>query len=94
MAYSTPNTSSLQSLLFDTGDFGSCFFREPSERELEFLGLYATVQRLLSPGELTRLRRGSIKGRVGYDPYDDDDWGPEIVKKSDEIREAGDDEEL
>lgn len=26
--------------------------------------------------------------------YDDDDWGPEIVKKSDEIREAGDDEEL
>ncbi|MDD3058890.1 MAG: transposase [Sphaerochaeta sp.] len=67
MAYSTPNPSSLQSLLFDTEDFGSCFFREPSERELEFLGLYATVQQLLSPGELTCLLRGSIKGRVGYD---------------------------
>ena len=67
MAYSTPNTSSLQSLLFDTEDFGSCFFREPSERELEFLSLYATVQQLLSPGELTRLRRGTIRGRVGYD---------------------------
>jgi len=67
MAYSTPNPSSLQSLLFDTEDFGSCFFREPSERELEFLSLYATVQQLLSPGELTRLRRGSIRGRVGYD---------------------------
>ena len=26
--------------------------------------------------------------------YDDDEWGPEIVKKSDEIKEAGDDEEL
>jgi len=67
MAYSTPNTSSLQSLLFDTEDFGSCFFREPLERELEFLGLYTTVQQLLSPGELTCLLRGSIKGRVGYD---------------------------
>ena len=67
MAYSTPNPSSLQSLLFDTEDFGSCFFREPSERGLEFLGLYATVQQLLSPGELTCLLRGSIKGRVGYD---------------------------
>lgn len=67
MAYSTPNPTSLQSLLFDTEDFGSCFFREPSERELEFLGLYATVQQLLSPGELTYLLRGSIKGRVGYD---------------------------
>lgn len=67
MAYPTPNPSSLQSLLFDTEDFGSCFFREPSERELEFLGLYATVQQLLSPGELTCLLRGSIKGRVGYD---------------------------
>ena len=48
MVYSTSNIFSLQSLLFDTEDFSSCFFRKPSERELEFLSLYVTVQQLLS----------------------------------------------
>lgn len=67
MAYSTPNTSSLQSLLFDTEDFSSCFFRKPSDRELEFLTFFTTVQQLLSPSELKGLRRSRIRGRVGYD---------------------------
>jgi hypothetical protein len=67
MVYSTSNTVSLQPLLFDIEDFKSCFFREPSERELEFLSLYGTVQQLLSPCELMGLRRSSNKGRVGYE---------------------------
>ena len=41
MVYSTSNTLSLQPLLFDTQDFSSCFFRKPTERELEFLILYS-----------------------------------------------------
>jgi hypothetical protein len=48
MVYSTSNTLSLQPLLFDSQDFSSCFFRKPSERELEFLSLYGTIQQLLS----------------------------------------------
>jgi len=67
MVYSTSNTLSLQPLLFDTKDFSSCFFRKPSERELEFLSLYGTIQQLLSPCELMGLRRACKKGRAGYD---------------------------
>ena len=67
MTHPTPNTSSLQSLLFDTEDFSSCFFREPSDRELEFLSYYTAVQQLLSPAELIGLRRGRCRGRAGYD---------------------------
>ena len=51
MTHTTPNTSSLQSLLFTCEDFGSCFFREPSDRELEFLSYYTAVQQLLSPAD-------------------------------------------
>jgi hypothetical protein len=67
MTHTTPNTSSLQSLLFTCEDFGSCFFREPSDRELEFLSYYTAVQQLLSPAELIGLRRGRCRGRAGYD---------------------------
>ncbi|MEA4865014.1 MAG: transposase, partial [Sphaerochaeta sp.] len=67
MTHPTPNTSSLQSLLFDTEDFSSCFFRKPSDRELEFLSFYTAVQQLLSPAELIGLRRGRCRGRAGYD---------------------------
>ena len=67
MTHPTPNTSSLQSLLFTCEDFGSCFFREPSDRELEFLSYYTAVQQLLSPAELIGLRRGRCRGRAGYD---------------------------
>jgi len=67
MVYSTSNTLSLQPLLFDSQDFSSCFFRKPSERELEFLSLYGTIQQLLSHRERMGLRRACKKGRVGYD---------------------------
>ncbi len=67
MAYSTPNTSSLQSLLFSQEDLSSCFFRSPPDRELESMPFYHSLRSLLSPVEVSQLRRYHIKGRVGYD---------------------------
>ena len=67
MTYSTRNTPFLQSLLFSHEDFSPCLFREPSERELEFLQYYHGVQSLLTPDELHRLHRSHRRGRVGYD---------------------------
>lgn len=68
MAYSTPSSFGLQSLLLSKDDFSSCFFRAPTERELEFLSFYQNVQSLLSPDEALQLRRHHRRGRVGYDP--------------------------
>jgi hypothetical protein len=57
---------SLQSLLFRREDFSGCFFREPSEREREFLSYFHAVQSLVSPDELRLLRRRGSTGREGY----------------------------
>lgn len=70
MAHSTRNTPPfLQSLLFSHDDLGSCLFREPSGRELEFLQYYhGGVKSLLTCDELHRLRRSHCRGgRLGYD---------------------------
>ncbi|MDD3056856.1 MAG: transposase [Sphaerochaeta sp.] len=66
MAHSTPPPMSLQSLLFRREDFSGCFFREPSEREREFLSYFHAVQSLVSPDELRLLRRRGSTGREGY----------------------------
>ncbi|MBJ2355430.1 transposase [Sphaerochaeta sp. S2] len=66
MTYSTRNTPFLQSLLFSHEDFSPCLFREPSERELEFLQYYHGVQSLLTCDELHRLQRSRRRGRLGY----------------------------
>jgi hypothetical protein len=68
MAHSTPSSFGLQSLLLSKDDFSSCFFRNPTERELEFLSFYQAVQSLLTSDEARQLSRHHIKGRVGYDP--------------------------
>ena len=67
MAHSTPTTFGLQSLLFSSDDFSSCFFRKPTNRELEFMSFFHAVQSLLSTDETSRLRRHHTKGRTGYD---------------------------
>jgi len=57
VAYSTSNTLSLQPLLFNTKDFSSCFFRKPTERELEFLILYSEgYRKQKARAELERLK--------------------------------------
>lgn len=66
MSHSTRNTPFLQSLLFSHDDLGSCLFREPSQRELEFLQYYHGVQSLLTCDELHRLQRSRRRGRLGY----------------------------
>lgn len=67
MVHATPSSFGLQSLLLSTADFSSCFFRNPTERELEFLFFYQSVQSLLSSEESRRLRRHHFRGRIGYD---------------------------
>lgn len=67
MHHTTPNPLVLQSLLFCHDDLGSCLFREPSERELEFLQYYHGVQSLLTWDEMHRLQRTHRRGRLGYD---------------------------
>ena len=52
MLYCTPNGFGLQSLLFSTTDLSSCFFHEPSEREMEFMHYYQGILDLLSADEL------------------------------------------
>lgn len=67
MAHSTSNTFGLQSLLFSSDDFSSCFFRRPTDRELEFMSFFHSLRSLLSSDEVSQLRRCHIKGRTGYD---------------------------
>ena len=67
MAHSTILPSTLQSLLFSHDDFSSNFFRKPTERELEFMSYFQTIQTLLSFDELMQLRRYHSVGRIGYD---------------------------
>jgi hypothetical protein len=66
MAYSPPNTSSLQSLMFDTEDFCSSFFLHPLDRELEFHTFYTTLQQLLSPSERACAESASGEGSPCY----------------------------
>jgi len=66
MTYGTPTSLALQSLLFSSGSIKSCLFREPSERELEFLQFFSAVQSLLSPDERRMLGRHHRRGRNGY----------------------------
>jgi hypothetical protein len=67
MTHSTPAAFGLQSLLFSKKDLSPCFFREPTNRELEFMSFFHGVQSLLSSDELLQLRRYHIWGRMGYD---------------------------
>ena len=67
MAHSTPTSFGLQSLLLSKDDFSSCFFRRPTDRELEFLSFFNAVRSLLSSDEARQLRRYHCKGRIGYD---------------------------
>lgn len=67
MSYSTPTSFPLQSLLLLKEDFSSCFFRKPTERELEFLSFFHAIQSLLSSHELRMLHTYHSKGRIGYD---------------------------
>jgi len=67
MAHSTPSPFGLQSLLLSKDDFSSCFFRKPTDRELEFLSFFNAVRSLLSSDEARQLRRHHCKGRIGYD---------------------------
>jgi hypothetical protein len=66
MAHTTPNTLALQSLLFSSDALKSCLFRHLSERELEFLQFFSTVQSLLSQDEKRMLNRYHRRGRNGY----------------------------
>jgi hypothetical protein len=52
MAHSTPSPFGLQSLLLSKDDFSSCFFRKPTDRELEFLSFFNAVRSLLSSDEV------------------------------------------
>ena len=67
MTHSTSTAFGLQSLLFSKEDLSTCFFRDPTNRELEFMSYFHGVQSLLSSDELLQLRRYHIKGRIGYD---------------------------
>lgn len=57
----------LQALLFTSDEISCCFFREPSERELEFMSFFHAVQSLLTVKEYHQLCRRQKKGRPGYD---------------------------
>lgn len=67
MPHSTPTNFPLQSLLLSNDDFSSCFFRNPTHRELEFQSFYHAVQSLLSCDEMRKLKKYHRKGRIGYD---------------------------
>lgn len=67
MNHSTSSTFGLQSLLFSKEEISTCFFRNPTDRELEFMSYFHGVQSLLSPNELFELRKSHLKGRIGYD---------------------------
>ena len=66
MTHSTPSAFGLQSLLFSKEELSSCFFRDPTDRELEFMSYFHGIQSLLSPDELLRLRKLHNRGRIGY----------------------------
>lgn len=66
MTHTTPTTVALQSLLFSSDALKSCLFRQPSERELEFLQCFSTVQSLLSQDERRMLSSHHHRGRNGY----------------------------
>jgi len=66
MTYTSANPNILQSLLFHSSDFNSCFFRYPSERELEFQSFLHTIVSLLTPREVSLLSVRCSKGRNGY----------------------------
>jgi hypothetical protein len=67
MNNSTLTPSSLQSILFSHNDLSSCFFRKPTDRELEFMSYFHTVQTLLTSDERIQLSRYHTVGRIGYD---------------------------
>ena len=67
MTHSTSSAFGLQSLLFSKEEISSCFFRGPSDRELEFMSYFHGVQALRSPDELLQLQKIHSKGRIGYD---------------------------
>ncbi|MBI9095158.1 MAG: transposase [Sphaerochaeta sp.] len=67
MTHSTPAAFGLQSLLFSQDDLSSCFFRRPTDRELEFMSFFHSLRSLLSSDEVSQLHRYHIKGRTGYD---------------------------
>ncbi len=67
MSHSTPTNFPLQSLLLSNDDFSSCFFRNPTDRELEFQSFFLAMQSLLSYDESRKLRKYHRKGRIGYD---------------------------
>jgi hypothetical protein len=62
-----PKSFALQALLFTSEEISCCFFREPSERELEFMSFFQTLQSLLTVKEYHQLCRRQKKGRPGYD---------------------------
>jgi hypothetical protein len=62
-----PKSFDLQALLFTSEEISCCFFREPSERELEFMSFFLTLQSLLTVKEYHQLCRRQKKGRPGYD---------------------------
>jgi len=66
MTHSTPSAFGLQSLLFSKEELSSCFFRDPTDRELEFMSYFHGIQSLLSSDELLRLRKLHNRGRKGY----------------------------
>ncbi|NCB28034.1 MAG: hypothetical protein EOM62_21660, partial [Bacteroidia bacterium] len=66
MPYSTPSAFGLQSLLFSKEELSACFFRDPTDRELEFMSYFHGIQSLLSSDELLRLRKLHNRGRIGY----------------------------
>lgn len=67
MTHTTSSAFGLQSLLFSKEEISSCFFRGPTDRELEFMSVFHGVQSLISPDELFQLRKIHSKGRIGYD---------------------------
>lgn len=67
MPHSTITPSSLQSILFTHKDFSSCFFRNPTKRELEFRSYFHTTITLLATDERIQLSRYHSVGRIGYD---------------------------
>ena len=67
MSHSTPTIFPLQSLLLSKDELSSCFFRNPTNRELEFLDVFCAVQSFLSSNEKRKLLKYHRKGRIGYD---------------------------
>lgn len=67
MAYSTLPSALLQSILFSHSDFSSSLFREPTERELEFISYLQTAHKLLNPDQTIQLIHYHSVGRIGYE---------------------------